>query len=67
MKSIPSMEVFVGALGILGGWTKGLMGKFSSRALFGVLEDDPLTGTLLPRPFGGIVLGKNTKNQATKD
>ena len=48
------MEVFVGALGILGGWIEGMMGKFSSRAPFEVLEDDPLTGALLLRPFGGI-------------
>ena len=43
------------------------MGKFSSRAPFGVLEDDPLIGVLLPRPFEGTILSKNTKNQATKD
>ena len=36
------------------------MGKFSSRTPFGVLEDDPLIGALLPRPFEGIVLCKNT-------
>ena len=61
------MEVFPGALGILEGWTGGLMGKFSSRAPFEVLKNEPLIGALLPRPFGGIVLSKNTKNQATKD
>ena len=38
------------------------MGKFSSRALFGVLEDDPLTRALLLRPFGGIVLRTSTLN-----
>ena len=48
------MEVFVGALGILGGWIEGMMGKFSSRAPFEVLEDDPLIGALLLRHFGGI-------------
>ena len=61
------MEVFIGALGILGGWTDGLMGKFLYREPFEVLEDEPLTGALFPRPFGGIVLSKNTKNQTTKD
>ena len=29
------MEAFAGALGILGGWTGGLIGKFSFRALLG--------------------------------
>ena len=48
------MEDFAGALGILRGWIEGMMGKFSSRAPFEVLEDDPLTGALLLRPFGGI-------------
>ena len=48
------MEVFAGALGILGDWIEGMMDKFSSRAPFEVLEDDPLTGALLLRPFGGI-------------
>ena len=49
------MEVFAGALGILGGWIEGMTGKFSYQAPFEVPEDDPLIGTLLLRPFGGIV------------
>ena len=49
------MEVFAGALGILGGWIEGMMDKFSSQAPFEVLEDDPLIGALLLRLFGGIV------------
>ena len=48
------MEAFAGALEILGDWIEGMMGKFSSRAPFEVLEDDLLTGALLLRPFGGI-------------
>ena len=54
LKGIPSMEVFARALGILGGWIEGMMGKFSSRAPFEVLEDEPLTWALLLQPFGGI-------------
>ena len=49
------MEAFVGALGILGGWTEGMMGKISSREPFEVLNDDPVIGVLLLRPFRGIV------------
>ena len=48
------MEVFARALGILEGWIEGMMGKFSSRAPFEFLEDEPLTWALLLRPFGGI-------------
>ena len=54
------MEVFTGAFRILGCWIGGLMGKFSSRAPFEVLEDEPLTRALLPQLFGGIVLKQPT-------
>ena len=37
------------------------MGKFSSRAPFEILEDNPLTRALLLRPFRGIVLKQPTQ------
>lgn len=52
----PIYESFCRSLRDTRSLNRWLMGTFSSRAPFRVLEDDPLTGAFLPWTFKGIVL-----------
>lgn len=47
---------------MLGRWMGVLISIFSSWPPFQDLELDPLTGALLPRCFGGMILSKRYKN-----